>query len=178
MKKEFVFHVFSHVLDTPRSSKFLVTYHVDRDPRKLYQDLLHEFSGANPHTANLETELEDWLGSTLLNDKWQRSIESFYDTFEKKLTMLESTCGHPVPERQKLTWLKRAITPHPTFNSAYVKKHGKIALVSSLIYGGPVAHGIGMLLPVKNYIFNSNFYEFCLFFIFFVYEMFSSARFG
>ena len=42
VKREFVFHVFSHVLDTPRSSKFLVTYHVDRDPRKLYQDLLHE----------------------------------------------------------------------------------------------------------------------------------------
>ena len=38
VKKEFVFHVFSHVLDTPFSSKFLVTYHADRDPRKLYQD--------------------------------------------------------------------------------------------------------------------------------------------
>ena len=41
VKREFVFQVFSHVLNTPCTSKFLVAYHESCDPRKLYADLQH-----------------------------------------------------------------------------------------------------------------------------------------
>ena len=85
------------------------------------------------------------MGSTQLNDKWQRSFESFYDTFEKKLTLLESTCGHPVPDRQKMTWLKHAITPHPTFNSAYVTMQTRCTIDKKTLQYGELFQALHLL---------------------------------
>ena len=59
---------------------------------------------------------------------WERSYESYFQTFDTKLILLETTQGHPVAEREKKNWLRASIKSEPDFHSSFTTMKVRCAM--------------------------------------------------
>jgi len=75
-QQKFAYSVLVHVLDTPKSTKFVKKHDETQDVQALYADLLKAYQ-KGAYASILITELEKQIWTLELNSKWTCPVQAF-----------------------------------------------------------------------------------------------------
>ena len=88
-----------------------------QDAQKLYQHLCNDYTFGTTADVAIEA-LEKEITNMTLDDKWNKTIESFLDTWNHKIFDLETLQDRSVPDHKKRRWLTATIRSKTELYSA------------------------------------------------------------
>ena len=123
----FMLGVFMNKVKYTSGVKIVADHAKTKDAQGAYRALKADATSAMVTQIN-EVALEDSLrGMDASKDKWHQSLEAFLDKFQVKLSQLNESRLHPVPDRDVQSWLVKSLKGHPEAN-AYVNAMQQLTL--------------------------------------------------
>ena len=116
-QQNFAYSIFERCLKTSKSMKFVREFEEDRNAQQLYGKLCEAFQSGVCVDLRIE-QIEADIQALRLDTSWNRTLESFFVTFDHKILDLESASGTAVRDVEKRKWLDASIRGHPGLHQA------------------------------------------------------------